>query len=165
MVWSNILTFIFLCSSPYMHYCIQSLKWSVRILSLMFFPAPLACNIVCNGPIEFSLYYPFKPDQSAFEELETYDRCGQDSNEAGGLRGKFLVMSRFWQQVPQLIGTDPNTVETSRLVTHLSTSAPLRRGNKSNRYRELLFGSLCMNGLKTTVDNIFLPSPRTDWIS
>ena len=79
-----------------------------------------------------------------------------------GLRGKFLVMSRFWQQVPQLIGTDPNTVETSGLVTHLSTSAPLRRGNKSNRYRELLFGSLCMNGLKITVDSIFLPLHALD---
>ena len=82
-----------------------------------------------------------------------------------GLRGKFWVMSRFWQQVPQLIGTDPNTVETSGLVTHLSTSAPLRRGNKSNRYRELLFGSLCMNGLKIIVDNIFLPSPRTGLVN
>ena len=82
-----------------------------------------------------------------------------------GLRGKFWVMSRFWQQVPQLIGTDPNTVETSGLVTHLSTSAPLRRGNKSNSYCKLLFGSPCMNGLKITVDNIFLPLHSLHWIS
>lgn len=40
------------------------------------------------GPIEFSLQHHFKPDQSAFEELETYDRRGQDSNSISSQGGQ-----------------------------------------------------------------------------
>ena len=62
------------------------------------------------GPIEFSLQHHFKPDQSAFEELETYDRRGQDSNSIssqGGPEGKFFVMRRLTtgSTNPQLIGS------------------------------------------------------------
>ena len=49
------------------------------------------------GPIEFSLQHHFKPDQSAFEELETYDRRGQDSNsvQPGWSRGKVFRNEAF----------------------------------------------------------------------
>ena len=64
----------------------------------MFYPSFPCFNIACDGPVEFSLYYPFKPDQPAFEELEeTYDRRGQDSNsiQGGPSWGKVLRNEMF----------------------------------------------------------------------